>query len=165
MPLRHSRLLGHRVHTMTPTSPSSHPLTVRTARSRVAELIRRQAPGTCEHVVDDALLVVTELVTNAVRHGGGIAAFDPRIRDDRLELHVADHSEGRPLCSKLSRTQSMADEGGFGWPIVCRLTEAVTISRTNIGGKEVHATLSLSQPRCGTPESAGPRSGTYAAVP
>ncbi|AWZ10054.1 ATP-binding protein [Streptomyces sp. ICC1] len=111
------------------------------ARDDVADLIHRQAPRTSGRVIDDALLVVSELVTNAVRHGGGIAAFAPIIRGNRLVLHVADHSEQQPVSP--DRTPEWPAEGGYGWSIVRNLADSVNVSRRPQGGKDICVALSL----------------------
>ncbi|MFI0986160.1 ATP-binding protein [Streptomyces exfoliatus] len=88
--------------------------------------------------VEDLLLVTSELVTNALRHGGGVAAFGIRVGSDRVTVSVSDNSGESPL-------YELRDElrpGGFGWPIVLRLCREVTVDR-HPAGKTIHATVAF----------------------
>ncbi|MET9730372.1 ATP-binding protein [Streptomyces sp. NPDC006458] len=96
------------------------------ARSRVRHaLMGRPGPAPAREVVDDVLLVVTELVTNALRHGGGITAFDVLHDGDTVTLRVGDASTTPPRT--VPRTDPAAP-GGFGWPLVQRLCRRVTVT-------------------------------------
>ncbi|MFE9132780.1 ATP-binding protein [Streptomyces sp. NPDC007355] len=88
--------------------------------------------------VDDLLLVTSELVTNALRHGGGVTGFGIRVGPDVVTLSVADASGISPL-------YQLRDElrpGGFGWPIVLRLCREVSVD-TRPDGKTIHATVTV----------------------
>ncbi|MEU2502378.1 ATP-binding protein, partial [Streptomyces pseudogriseolus] len=51
-----------------------------------------------EALVDDAKLIVSELVTNAIQHGGGVqVTFTMTVRDGFLHLAVHDETPGRPV--------------------------------------------------------------------
>ncbi|MEV8077119.1 ATP-binding protein [Streptomyces pseudogriseolus] len=51
-----------------------------------------------EALVDDATLIVSELVTNAIQHGGGVqVTFTMTVRDGFLHLAVHDETPGRPV--------------------------------------------------------------------
>ncbi|MFE1346214.1 ATP-binding protein [Streptomyces sp. NPDC058757] len=121
------------------------PCAARRARREVRRLVRETARGggrvgrTAE---DDAALVVTELVTNAVRHGGGVRAVELAAGADGLDIAVTDRS---PLPPHLRRP-SMAGDGGHGLGIVARLADAVTTcGPAGPGeGKAVHVHLPLS---------------------
>lgn len=128
------------MHQRTPTLALSPSFAAR-ARDDVADLIHRKAPRTAGRVFDDALLVVSELVTNAVRHGGGIAGFTPTIQENRLVLHVADHSDQQPVSP--DRTPQLPAEGGYGWAIIRSLADSVKVSRRPQGGKDICVTLTL----------------------
>ncbi|MER5733233.1 ATP-binding protein [Streptomyces sp. NPDC002138] len=72
------------------------------ARALVAALLDA-GPGASgapvsEATVADALLVTSELVTNAFRHGGGLVGFEAEIDPDAeaLDLTVTDHSSELP---------------------------------------------------------------------
>ncbi|MEU5193898.1 hypothetical protein AB0G86_07510, partial [Streptomyces scabiei] len=79
------RLTGHATPPARqgPARPARPPLAITTAaaarrrvRTLVGERWRSPAGPAAEEAVIDLLLVVSELVTNAIRHGGGLAAFD-----------------------------------------------------------------------------------------
>ena len=71
-------------------------------------------------VLDRALLVVSELVTNAITHGGGICELRLRLADDALRIEVVDDGSGSPEIARTSHT----DEGGRGLRIVTLTTRA-----------------------------------------
>ncbi|MFD8205127.1 ATP-binding protein [Streptomyces sp. NPDC059695] len=88
--------------------------------------------------VEDLLLVTSELVTNAHRHGGGVTSFGIAVGRDRVTVSVAD-SSGEPPRPRL---HDELRPGGFGWPIVLRLCREVTVdARTD--GKTVHAAVAV----------------------
>ncbi|MEU0135586.1 ATP-binding protein [Streptomyces sp. NPDC006296] len=91
-------------------------------------------------VVADALLVTSELVTNAVRHGGGLTGFTAEITDDGLLLTVADASTRAPVTSE--RDPAAASIGGYGWLLVRRLARQVSITYLP-GGKNIVALVAL----------------------
>ena len=72
------------------------------------------------------VLVVSELVTNALRHGGGTCTLSLTAHPDSIEVAVHDHSPKAPRM----RTPDLNDgTGGFGWPMVNRLARATTVNR------------------------------------
>ncbi|MFJ9742949.1 ATP-binding protein [Streptomyces sp. NPDC101166] len=113
------------------------PFTAATARARVRLLLDSGAAPPPRTVVDDALLVVTELVTNAVRHGGGLAGFDARLDGDVLTVSVTDVS---PALPHIVPRSDPAAPGGFGWPLIQRLSRQVTVTPT-AGGKTIVVVL------------------------
>ncbi|MFD5183541.1 ATP-binding protein [Streptomyces sp. NPDC058372] len=96
-------------------------------------------------VVADALLVTSELVTNAVRHGGGLTGFDVQLGEAHLTLHVSDASSAVPVPTRpdgpFDPDRPMV--GGYGWPLVRRLARDVSVRLLPGGGKCVTVTLSL----------------------
>jgi anti-sigma regulatory factor (Ser/Thr protein kinase) len=68
---------------------------------------------------DDALLVVSELVTNAVVHGRGDPVVVMEYTDDRIRLEVHDEDSSPPV----RREPGPGDPGGFGLNIVDQLSE------------------------------------------
>ena len=76
---------------------------------------------------DDAatavVLVVSELVTTALRHRGGACTFDLVAHPDSIEVAVHDHSSQGPRM----RTPELNGTGGFGWPMVNRLARATAV--------------------------------------
>ncbi|MEU5656377.1 ATP-binding protein [Streptomyces sp. NPDC047737] len=115
------------------------------ARAVVTRLLEawshgRSGEGPAEVVLADALLVTSELVTNAVRHGGGLTGFTAEITEEGLLLTVADASPEAPVVTE--RDPATAPIGGYGWPLVRRLTEWVSV-RHHLGGKNVVALIAL----------------------
>ncbi|MEU2156207.1 ATP-binding protein [Streptomyces sp. NPDC019396] len=90
----------------------------------------------------DALLVTSELVTNAILHGGGVTRFAARITREGLRLQVTDRSRVRPA------TVSHADDsygtlpGGHGWPLIQRLCRDITVTPLR-GGKTIQVLVGL----------------------
>ncbi|MGW1275524.1 ATP-binding protein [Streptomyces tsukubensis] len=68
-------------------------------------------------VTDEALLVVSELVTNAVRHGTGTIRLRVRRTGDLLRIEVTDQSPRAPQ----PREAGPLDESGRGMLIVAML--------------------------------------------
>ena len=88
--------------------------------------------------VEDLLLVTSELVTNAHRHGGGVTGFGIGIGRDRVTVSVSDASEESPLYELREELRP----GGFGWPIVLRLCREVTVDK-GPDGKTIHAAVTF----------------------
>ncbi|MEU2392603.1 ATP-binding protein [Streptomyces sp. NPDC007369] len=82
--------------------------------------------------LDDALLVVTELVSNARRHAGGVTAFRVRCRPPRAAVEVSDADPEVPL----HRSAPAGVPGMFGWLMINRLAENVTVE-TGPSGKTI----------------------------
>ncbi|GAB2451585.1 hypothetical protein GCM10027073_20600 [Streptomyces chlorus] len=58
-----------------------------------------------EPLVDDATLIVSELVTNAIQHGDGAQiTFTMTVRDGFLHLAVHDEMPGRPVARRADDT-------------------------------------------------------------
>ncbi|AOP47043.1 hypothetical protein SL103_12970 [Streptomyces lydicus] len=123
----------------TVTKAVERPATAAQARDRVHALLHSRPESLDEVVLTDALLITSELVTNAHRHAGGVTAFTARITDDRLELRVEDASPQLPATASRHRP---GDIGGYGWPMVCQLATSVDIVHT-AHGKAIHVTLQL----------------------
>ncbi|NGO41782.1 ATP-binding protein [Streptomyces ureilyticus] len=88
---------------------------------------------------DAVLLVVSELVTNAVRHAGGVTRFHLAAGPGTVTVSVEDASTIAPQ----PRRTDAVKPGGFGWHLVQALSADVRVS---IGprGKTVSAVLPLS---------------------
>jgi anti-sigma regulatory factor (Ser/Thr protein kinase) len=84
--------------------------------------------------VDVALLLVSELVTNAVRHAGG-GDFEVRVTVDDGGLRVAVHDADTHPPSV--RPRADFSSGGLGLRIVEGLAEAWGFSSEPTGGKTV----------------------------
>ncbi|MEV1052081.1 ATP-binding protein [Streptomyces sp. NPDC049887] len=128
-----------------PSRPSV-PTSAAAARDRVDRLLEdhfREAP---QHrpptlVLTDALLVASELVTNAIRHGGGITGFAARVTDEGLELTVRDRNPAVPVV-RLRPDGQTFPVGGYGWPLVQRLATGIRIAPLR-EGKSITVLLPL----------------------
>ncbi|MFI1994727.1 ATP-binding protein [Actinoplanes sp. NPDC020271] len=100
--------------------------------------------------LDDAAAVISELVTNAVKHGGGEVVVGVEAYGDQVVVSVADGS------SVVPRRREPDGTGGLG----LRIIEALTVRwyvEPHEGGKRVRAEL----PVCpGDPVAAGGTSRT-----
>ncbi|KQX63864.1 ATP-binding protein [Streptomyces sp. Root1310] len=91
-----------------------------------------------EEDVIDLLLVVSELVANALRHGGGLAGFEMTPVRDGIRLAVRDHSDAVPApVGGPGPGPAGHRVGGYGWPLVVRLARDITIEKENGGGKTI----------------------------
>ncbi len=66
-------------------------------------------------LIDDAQLLTSELVTNAVRYGAGPIELRAYVHDDALRLEVGDAAADRLPARRLAQPQ---DEGGRGMELV-----------------------------------------------
>ncbi|WP_323183801.1 ATP-binding protein [Streptomyces sp. NBC_01306] len=108
------------------------------AREAAFRFLAGLHPAPPAHVSQNLVLLVSELVTNALRHAGGVTVL--RLRADRcsVEVAVVDPSPAHPQ----DRTPDLAGRnGGFGWPMVQRLARTVAVRNEVGGGKAVCATL------------------------
>ncbi|MFE2292422.1 ATP-binding protein [Streptomyces sp. NPDC059452] len=108
------------------------------ARDAVGAFVALLNPAPAAHVVQNLLLLVTELVTNALRHAGAVTAL--RLTADRTGVHVrvTDPSPAHPQ----DRTPDLTGRtGGFGWPMVQRLAREVAVRGSADGGKVILATV------------------------
>ncbi|MBM7057543.1 ATP-binding protein [Streptomyces durocortorensis] len=87
---------------------------------------------------DTVLLVVSELVTNALRHGGGTCTLDLTAHPDTIEVAVHDSS---PQAPRMRTPDLNGRTGGFGWPMVNHLARTTSITPGPSGGKTVRALL------------------------
>ncbi|TQK50614.1 anti-sigma regulatory factor (Ser/Thr protein kinase) [Streptomyces sp. SLBN-118] len=90
--------------------------------------------------VEDATLVVSELVTNATRHGRSNCRLRLHVDPGLVTVEVQDASPVHPrLCSPLD-----LDEGGRGMVMVRELSQHVAVRGGRGGGKTVSAVLAAS---------------------
>lgn len=59
-------------------------------------LARQLSAWGLTQVADDVELIASELVTNAIRHGGGVAQVSLTARDGRVQIEVGDYSRTPP---------------------------------------------------------------------
>ncbi|MEU6313312.1 ATP-binding protein [Streptomyces sp. NPDC047014] len=120
------------------TRPAGPPDTAAAARERVRELLLLAGVSLDSITAADALLVTSELVTNAIRHGDGVTSFRADVADDLLLLSIADANPRPPA----ARTGTVDHPGGYGWPLIQRLAEHVDC-RTRPDGKTITTALRL----------------------
>lgn len=69
--------------------------------------------------------MVSELVTNALRHGGGTFTLRLNVHSDAIEIAVDDS----PRLPRMRTPDLTGTGGGFGWPMVNRLARTTAITR------------------------------------
>ena len=109
------------------------PDSARTARTMAREACADHTPAA---VLEDVLLVVSELVTNAVVHGEGDIRLRVQVEADRIVVRVRDAGLERPRVA----TGSGAD-GGSGIALVAAVSRDWGV-RSVDDGKEVWCVLS-----------------------
>ncbi|MFI5671023.1 ATP-binding protein [Streptomyces sp. NPDC051704] len=115
------------------------PVSAAAARARVGEVLLRAGVSLDSGTAADVLLVTSELVTNAIRHGGGVTAFRADVTQGVLRLSIGDASTLVPV----PRTGTVERPGGYGWPLVQRLAERVEC-RAHREGKTISTVMRLS---------------------
>jgi anti-sigma regulatory factor (Ser/Thr protein kinase) len=103
--------------------------TPRSAREIVSALLRGMG---CDDLVDDALLLTSELVTNAVIHATGAVALHAELHDDGLRVAV--HDQAPDLATPRPRPVD-AEEHGRGLAIVEQVAAAWSSEVRSGGGK------------------------------
>ncbi|MFE5110507.1 ATP-binding protein [Streptomyces sp. NPDC056663] len=111
------------------------PATVRSARSLTAHQLTQWG---LDRLVTSTVLIVSELVTNAIRHGTGPIRLR-LIRHRALSCEVSDTGKGLPHLRHARTT----DENGRGLFIVNRLSHRQGTRSTPDGGKIVWAEQEL----------------------
>ncbi|MEU9737413.1 ATP-binding protein [Streptomyces sp. NPDC048002] len=120
------------------------PAEARRAVERVVAAHCRAEGTPCDRTAfQDALLVASELTTNAILHGGGVTDFSVDLVEPGLRLSVSDRSERLPVVTEPGERRGHRRFGGHGWPIVCRLARDVQVSVLPAGGKRISAVVPL----------------------
>ncbi|WP_121750689.1 ATP-binding protein [Streptomyces sp. E2N166] len=115
-----------------------------TARAYAESVARAQwgsGRGVRDEDVVDLLLVVSELVTNAIRHGGGLAGFEVRPMGEGVWIAVHDNSAVVPRAAYEFPTRHHGS--GYGWPLVARLARHIAVDRHPGGGKAISVLVPL----------------------
>ncbi|MGW0778527.1 ATP-binding protein [Streptomyces sp. NPDC002835] len=111
---------------------------IRRAREAARAFTARLHPPADQALTDTLALVVCELVTNALRHGGGRYTLQLSADPHTVTASVSDPSPALPR----GRTPDLTGaQGGFGWHMIRRLTSHLAITRTPAPGKTIHAQL------------------------
>lgn len=126
------------------------PGAVAEARRRARGFLRDLDPAVEECVGDAVVLVVSELVTNALRHTGGTCSFELAAAEAHVDVCVRDTSSRLPL---IRPPDVSGETGGFGLPLVHRLANAVTVTREGRGGKTVRARMARRPPSDRSPSA------------
>lgn len=109
-------------HAMSTTEPP--PSKAADARAAAKAFVATLDPRLAATTLQDLLLLVSELVTNALRHAGAVTALAFGADEAMLYVQVADPSPERPR----QRTPDLrGGTGGFGWPLILKLAEKVDI--------------------------------------
>lgn len=132
---RHTSLPEHRAAFRLDGSGGS----VSTARGCAREYLEQCVPPLAQNVAEDALVVVSELVTNAVSHAPGPYCLYLVEDEDELTIAVSDES----IVAPGPRTPDLGGSGGFGWHILRRVARRVDVYIRPPWGKTVSATLRL----------------------
>ncbi|MET7360427.1 ATP-binding protein [Streptomyces sp. NPDC005562] len=110
------------------------------ARDAVRAVLREGDEPVDEMAFTDAVLVTSELVTNAIRHAGGLRGFTCRVRSGHVEIAVEDGSDEMPVTRP---RPTLLMSGGHGWPTVRRLADDVRVTHLPGGGKRIVARVPL----------------------
>ena len=101
------------------------PSAAKAARDAVSEWLRRVPCD--EDKIDAAVLLVSELVTNAVIHAGSAPLITAAFDDGWLRLEVHDNSAEPPS------VRPPGEAGGFGLRVVSRLSDGWGWTPTEAG--------------------------------
>ncbi|MFF1510347.1 ATP-binding protein [Streptomyces sp. NPDC058326] len=119
------------------------------ARARVAGVFADIAAVTgmppSPTALGDALLVTSELVSNAFRHGSGLTGFGVTCDRGAVTIIVADASGELPhhTDARGGKRDFAPGEGGFGWPLIRLLALEIRLCLPPQGGKTIEVRLPL----------------------
>ncbi|MCT9081018.1 ATP-binding protein [Streptomyces fulvoviolaceus] len=117
------------------------------ARRAVEQAVTERCRAThtpCDaEALADALLVASELATNAILHGGGITDFHVDVEGPDVRVSVSDRSNALPVARTRVDPHGRWRPGGHGWPIVCRLARDIRVTDLPSGGKRITAVVPL----------------------
>ena len=124
----------------------------------VPALVPTMPPPALVHLIDTVELLLTEMITNAVRYGGGanVARLITVASGHGVRVVVCDGEEAEPVVI----TAAAGDEGGRGMWLVATLSAGWGVCRCMGWGKcvwadltdpaETHSTVVIPE-RCGAP--------------
>ncbi|MEU1128028.1 ATP-binding protein [Streptomyces sp. NPDC005899] len=95
-------------------------------------------PALSAETAQTLALLVSELITNALRHGGGRYTLELGAAPDAVYASVSDPSPSAPR----ERTPDLnGGTGGFGWHMIRRLARGVAVTKAPGGGKTIRVRL------------------------
>jgi anti-sigma regulatory factor (Ser/Thr protein kinase) len=115
----------------------------RAVEHAVAERCRVTHTACDQDALSDALLVTSELTTNAILHGGGVTDFHVDVEGPGVSVSVSDRSDELPVALTQVDQDGRWRAGGRGWPIVCRLARDIRVTDLPTGGKCITAVVPL----------------------
>ncbi|MDQ0779847.1 anti-sigma regulatory factor (Ser/Thr protein kinase) [Streptomyces aurantiacus] len=111
---------------------------IRRARETARAFAVGLTPAPDPSLADTLVLMVSELATNALRHGGGRYTLELSADPNTVTAAVSDLSPAPPR----ERTPDLnGDTGGFGWHMIRHLAGHLAISPGPGRGKTIHAQL------------------------
>ncbi|MFH8691186.1 ATP-binding protein [Streptomyces anulatus] len=119
-------------------SPTRSATIVAGARETAREFLEGRVPTIAAEAADTVVLVVSELVTNALRHGGGTCTLELATHPDSITVAVHDSS---PQAPRMRTPDLNGGTGSFGWPMVNRLARTTAVTHRTSGGKTVSDVL------------------------
>ena len=114
------------------------------ARSYAVEQLSAVLGAQSRRVADDAALIVSELVTNAVRADSAVVELAMTIRGHSIEVRVCDDGPGWPQ----PRDAGVDDTSGRGLLLVATVADEWGVESLSNGRKAVWARLSLDGAGC-----------------
>ena len=117
----------------------SHPRSVKQARRFVAARLNGHDP----QLVEQATLMVSELVTNSIRHASGPVAITLDVTADRLRCDVSDPGPGTPTV----RSPAPGENSGRGLRIIAELADEWGLTSNAESGNNVWFVLQLDTPQ------------------
>ena len=127
--------MSRRVHHQF-AATSRAPSAARDSFAAALVMAYRDPPG---RAAADAALIVSELVTNAVRAGAGQIDVDYLFNEHELLISVTDDAPGLPT----PRTAGFLDTTGRGLQLVDALAQTWRTVPRGAVGKSVHASVAL----------------------
>ncbi|MET7454144.1 ATP-binding protein [Streptomyces sp. NPDC005574] len=131
------------------TAPAAD-VSVPQARHAVRDLLHRQGVPVSEDLAQGILLIVSELVTNAVRHAALLSpmlAVEVAVGAEWVRVSVEDNHPYRPTALEADHART----GGRGLLLVREITREAggvcDVEHTSSGGKVIWAALPLSSAR------------------
>jgi anti-sigma regulatory factor (Ser/Thr protein kinase) len=136
--MRHPDLMNSRVDHA--AEYTCRPRLAAEARDAASAFLAGLDPAPPAHTAQTVLLLVSELVTNALRHAGEVRALRLGAGPRALRVTVEDPSGDRP---RLRRPDLTGRSGGFGWHMIQNLADTVAVLPVPDGGKAVRVTVGL----------------------